>query len=173
MDQLPIDTAWATPRLAHDATLSEQSRVWVYVTDRPLTADEAQRVQVACDDFVRQWTAHNSQLTARAEVFAHNFLILLVDETRAGASGCSIDKSVHFLEKLGAELGIDFFERMRFGWVEDGQICVTNRAEFGDLVRNGGISSDMPVLNTLAQTRGDLAHRWLVPFGQSWHKKLV
>lgn len=166
-------TATLTPSLAHDAAFAPESRVWIYTTHRPLTEAEVLETQQALDTFVRQWTAHNQALQAKAEVFQNQFVILMVDETRAGASGCSIDKSVHFLEGLGQETGVDFFERMRFAWVENGKMQFADRAEFSAKVAEGKIPEETLVVNTLVQTKRDLSDKWLVPFGKSWHRRLV
>jgi len=162
-----------TPALARDTAFAPESRVWVYTAARPLTDAEAAMAQQALDAFARQWTAHNQALQARAEVFQNQYIILMVDETRAGASGCSIDKSVHFLENLGQQLDVDLFERMRFAWMENETLHFADRGEFAALVRAGRIATDTPVVNSLAQTREDLAKKWLLPFGESWHRRLV
>lgn len=162
------------PHLASDTAFSPNSRVWVYTADRHLTPDEAAFAQKNLDAFCQQWTAHNNALKARAEVFENQFIVLMVDETQAGASGCSIDKSVHFLEQLGTEIGADFFERMRFAWVDGaGKLRFASRPEFAQLVQAGTIQADTPVADTLVQTRAQLAENWLKPFAQSWHKRLV
>jgi hypothetical protein len=166
-------TAILTPLLARDPAFAPASRVWIYTANRALTEPESAKVQQALDVFVRQWTAHNQALTAKAEVFNNQLIILMVDETGAGASGCSIDKSVHFLEQLGAELGVDFFERMRFAWVENGALRWADRHSFAGEVTAGRIGADTPVLNTLVQSKHALETQWLVPFAQSWHRRLV
>ncbi len=162
-----------TPSLAHDPAFSPESRVWVYTSNRPLTDDEVATAKQTLDVFTRQWTAHNQALQAKAEVFQNQYVILMVDETRAGASGCSIDKSVHFLEQLGQHLGVDLFERMRFAWVENETMHFATRAEFSALVGEGRISTTTPVVNTLAQTRQELETKWLLPFGESWHRRIA
>jgi hypothetical protein len=162
------------PALAALDTFSPDSRVWVYTSDRALTADESARAQGHLGAFCQQWTAHNQALLATAEVFENQFVILMVDETRAGASGCSIDKSVHFLERLGAEIGADFFERMRFAWVDaQGETQFADRSDFARLVAEGRITPDTLVADTLVQTKRQLAEKWLVPFGKSWHRRVV
>lgn len=166
-------TAFFSPTLAHDPSFAPESRVWIYMTDRPMTHAESRQVQQALGTFAHQWTAHNQALQAKAEVFQNQFVILMVDETQAGASGCSIDKSVHFLEQLGAEIGLDFFERMRFAWVEEEKMHFADRAEFAAKVKQGRIDEETLVVNTLAQTRQDLAEKFLVPYGKSWHRRLV
>ncbi|MFN0213013.1 MAG: hypothetical protein ACKVT2_02050 [Saprospiraceae bacterium] len=163
-----------TPSLASAHTFSPDSRVWVYTSNRPLTEEEASYAQKNLDAFCQQWTAHNQALLAKAEVFENQLLILMVDESQAGASGCSIDKSVHYLEQLGNKIGADFFERMRFGWLDDqGKMQFSDRPEFASLVSQGRIGSDTLVANTLVQTKAQLTDSWLVPFGKSWHKRLV
>ena len=111
---------------------------------------------------------------AVAEVFQNQFVFLMVDETQAGASGCSIDKSVHFLENLGAALGVDFFERMRFAWVaDDGELQFANSLELAEAVKKEHVTSDTLMANTLVQTKRELAEKWLQPFKQSWHRRIV
>ena len=162
------------PQITTDPNFSPESRVWVYTSNRPLTEEESAFAQKHLDAFCRQLTAHNQALLAKAEVLEHQFIVLMVDESQAGASGCSIDKSVHFLEGLGAEIGADFFERMRFAWVDaQGEVRFANRPEFVGLVREGKIGADTLVADTLVQTKAQLAEKWLVPFGQSWHRRLA
>ncbi len=173
MKNKKMTTSTHTPALAHDPAFAPESRVWVYTAGRPLTDAEVIAAQQALDVFTRQWTAHNEALQAKAEVFQNQYIILMVDETHAGASGCSIDKSVHFLENLGRQLDVDLFERMRFAWMENGTMRFAGRAEFAALVGEGRITPDTPVVNSLAQTRHDLAQKWLLPFGESWHRRLV
>lgn len=161
------------PALSNAAGFSPESRVWIYTAGRPLTPAEAKGVQQALDIFVGQWTAHNEALKAAAEIFENQFIVLMVDESRAGASGCSIDKSVHFLEKLGAELGIDFFERMRFAWVQNDQLQFADRDALQQAVLSRTIGEETLMVNTLVQNKSELASNWLVPFSRSWHRRLV
>ncbi len=161
------------PTIAGAEDFSPESRVWVYTASRPLEDGELRTAQEALNHFVRQWTAHNQALKAVAEVFQNQFVILMVDESQAGASGCSIDKSVHFLETLGQRLHVDFFERMLFAWTEG------NSLQFGDretLRRQAGeakIDDQTLMVNTLVQNKKDLQEKWLLPFGKSWHRRLI
>ncbi|MDX2281530.1 MAG: hypothetical protein NW218_18215 [Saprospiraceae bacterium] len=153
---------------------SPASRVWVYVSARALTEAEATIAQSQLQAFAQQWTAHNQALKAHAEVFNHQIAILIVDETQAGASGCSIDKSVHFLENLGAQFQTDFFERMLFFYQDsDGNIQSATRDAFAHLVQNGVIQAETLVLNNLVKNLEELNTKWWVPFQDSWHKKFL
>ncbi|HOY07256.1 MAG TPA: hypothetical protein PLO67_17735 [Saprospiraceae bacterium] len=162
------------PSLATHPSFSPDSRVWVYTSSRRLNDAEVQQVQAALDSFTSEWTAHNQALKATAEVFENQCIILMVDETQAGASGCSIDKSVHFLEELGVQVGADFFERMRFGWTdEQGQPQFAGRTELSEARQSGQITDQTPMLNTLVQSRREMLEKWWLPFSQSWHRRVV
>ncbi|MFN5237406.1 MAG: hypothetical protein ACK5FV_09590 [Bacteroidota bacterium] len=163
-----------TPSIASLQDFSPDSRVWVYQSDRALDSDECTRVNQALDTFCRQWTAHNLQLKAVAEVVEGRYIILMVDETRAGASGCSIDKSVHFLDDLGRAVGADFFERMRFGWLdENGVLRTADKRGLNEAYTGRQIGDDTLMVNTLVQNRRELQENWLLPLSRSWHKKMV
>jgi hypothetical protein len=169
-----MTTTQLTPQLAQRSDFSPDSRLWVYVCDRALTEEEAISIQGELDLFCHRWTAHNLALKAVAEVFHRQFIFLMVDETKAGASGCSIDKSVHFLEQLGASMRVDFFERKCFVWVgTEGVLKFSNASELSIQVQNNTINSTTLMVNTLVQTKQDLADKWLLPFHQSWHRRIA
>ncbi|PAW95055.1 ABC transporter ATPase [Mucilaginibacter sp. MD40] len=151
---------------------SSHSRVWIYQSDRELTSSEAQEAQVLLDNFTRNWTAHNNQLLAKAEIRYNRFLILFVDESQAGASGCSIDKSVHFMKQLEQHFGINLFDRFNLAYRDGDTIKSAPRQQFEDLIKEGKINSDTIVFNNLAQTPADLDTRWEVPLKESWHQQL-
>lgn len=162
------------PGIAQDMELSPSSKLWIYVAERPLTDAEQQQVNDALRQFASNWTAHNQALKARAELFVNQVVILCVDESQAGASGCSIDKSVHFLESLGQAIGVDFFDRMRFGWVDPtGMITFGSRDDLSTLRKKSLLPDDTLMLNTLAGNLHDLQENWLKPLNQSWHSRLI
>ncbi|HVS90683.1 MAG TPA: hypothetical protein VHE59_01540 [Mucilaginibacter sp.] len=151
---------------------SEQSRVWVYQSDRELTTQEAAEIQNTLDRFAAEWTAHNHQLKARAEVRYNRFLVLIVDESQAGASGCSIDKSVNFLKRIEQEYGINLFDRFNLAYREGERVLSAPRHQFEELLKEGRITNNTIVFNNLVPTLADLENKWEVPFKESWHPQL-
>ncbi|MBS1502983.1 MAG: ABC transporter ATPase [Bacteroidetes bacterium] len=151
---------------------SEQSRVWVYQSDRELTNQETAEIQNTLDRFAAEWTAHNHQLKAKAEVRYNRFLVLIVDESQAGASGCSIDKSVNFLKRIEQEYGINLFDRFNFAYREGEKVLSAPRHEFEQLLKSGKIGNNTIVFNNLVPTLADLDAKWEVPFKESWHPQL-
>jgi hypothetical protein len=151
---------------------SEQSRVWIYQSDRELYDDEVKQLHEILNKFVSEWTAHNHQLKAKAEIRYNRFLILIVDESQAGASGCSIDKSVNFIKRLEQEFGINLLDRFNLAYREGEKVLSAPRDEFEDLLRSGKINSNTIVYNNLVQNLEQLETKWEVPFKDSWHNQL-
>ena len=51
-------------------------------------------------------------MNASGFVFESHALVIVANEAGVQASGCSMDKINHQIRQMGAELGVDFFERM-------------------------------------------------------------
>lgn len=155
-------------------TLHATSRVWQYVSDRPLSGQEVEAITNAAKTFCANWTAHNNQLRADAFVLHNQVLVLAVDESTAGASGCSIDKSTHFVERVGADLGIDLFVRDRVFYQQpDGEVVIAKLALLPELAQNGQLTPETLVFDTLAATLGQLTEQGWKPLANSWQKRWV
>lgn len=151
---------------------SSHSRVWVYQSDRKLTADEVVQIQVQLDNFTHSWTAHNNQLKAKAEIRYSRFLVLIVDESQAGASGCSIDKSVNFMKQLEQQFDLSLFDRFNLAYRDGEEVVSVPRQQFEELLKQGTINTETIVFNNLAQNVTELETKWEVPFKDSWHIQL-
>jgi hypothetical protein len=151
---------------------SENSRVWVYQANKKLTDNEVNQIQSELDSFATSWTAHNHQLKAKGEVRYNRFIILTVDESQAGASGCSIDKSVHFIQYLEQQYGITLLDRFNLAYREGNEVQSAPRPAFEQLLKLGVINSNTIVFNNLVQNLRDFQTKWEVPFKDSWHVQL-
>lgn len=161
------------PKIARAAHFSTDSKVWIYPISRRLTDSEAEFVENQLTTFCKNWTAHDQKLQATGEIFENRLVILTVDESLAGASGCSIDKSVHFLERLGEQLRVDFFDRLTFGWLENERVNFGNLSEFSTRARAADFEPNTLMLNTLSKNRAEILERFWMPFSESWHRRLV
>jgi hypothetical protein len=152
--------------------ISEHSRIWIYQANRPLTAQETEQIQKRLDSFTAQWLAHGHELLAKGEVRYNQFIILAVDEQQAGATGCSIDKSVKLMLDLEKEFNINLFDRFQLAYRDGEQIKTCSREEFQELLSTGKISGDTIVFNNLVSTRKALEANWQIPMRESWHASL-
>lgn len=135
--------------------LPDSSRVWIYTADRSLSEYKTE-IDQKLKSFVSQWAAHGSQLFGDAELLNDYFVVLAVDESRVGASGCSIDSSVGFIRLLAKEYETDLFNRMNVVI----RIAGENKlVRFHDLANFADASVFDPMITNLA----DLRKNWLRP----------
>ncbi len=154
-------------------TLPASTRVWIYQANRPFGENEIPALKETVDRFAQNWVSHNRQLRAHGDVLHRRFIVLMVDESQADASGCSIDKSVYFLKQIEQAYGVDLFDRMTFTWLEGEEVKSAPSAEFAALYQQGKINSGTLVFDNLIQTKGELEEKWLKPLNESWHRRFV
>lgn len=152
--------------------ISENSRVWIYQSDRPFTIEEEQAIQKILNDFTTEWQAHGHALAALAEIYHHQFIVLSVDEQIAGATGCSIDKSVHLMKELESRFNISLFDRFRMAYKSGDDIINCSREEFEERIKEGIVNAQTLVFNNMISTRRELESSWNIPLVESWHAKV-
>ena len=153
--------------------LPDSTRVWIYLANQPFKEEDIPVIRREAQAFAQSWISHNRQLRAHADVLHNRFIVLMVDESQADASGCSIDKSVYFLKQLQAEYGVDLFDRMAFSFKDGEEVFTVPREEFARLYQEGRINDHTLVFDTLVSTKEELDQKWLKPLSQSWHKRMV
>ena len=149
--------------------INPKARVWIYQSDKVLNDEQVSVLKELLTDFTDHWTAHNQQLTASYELKYKRFIVLIVDETQAGASGCSIDKSVHLMKDLEQKFQINLFDRFNIAYKEGDEIKSVNKDRFEEMIAKGEINSSTIVFNNLVPTYGEFLNKWETPLAQSWH----
>jgi len=150
--------------------LSDQSKVWIYQTNRRLTTSEQTSIKEKLDEFIPDWIAHGKNLKASSDILYDHFIILMVDESAASASGCSIDASVHFLKDIEKDFNVILFDRLLFAFKQDDEVKVVNKNTFKELISDNQINNETLVFNNLVNTKKELNENWLIPLRTSWHK---
>ena len=149
------------------------SRVWIYQSNLPFTEEEVPEIKEQVKNFATNWVSHNNALRSYGDVLNNRFVILMVDESQAGASGCSIDKSVHFIKAMGHHHGVDFFDRMNFAFKIGEELKTAHRDAFAQLFQDGAINDSTLVFNNLVKTKEEFEKGWIVPLKDSWHARMV
>ncbi len=147
---------------------SPQSKIWVYQADRDLNDEELLMANRYLQDFCTEWTAHNQQLLAGAEILYKRFIVLKVDETHTGASGCSIDKSVKALRELSDKLGTGLFNRMKIPYFEDNTIKTVDFNLVEQALEQKTISGSTEFFDLNISKLGQLENAFLIPLRDHW-----
>jgi len=158
-------------RVSYDE-IPASAKVWIYQSDRFIKADEKESIKKALSGFLNNWDSHQSPLKCYGDIWYDIFIIIMVDEKLNNASGCSIDKSVHFIKDIEKETDLKLMDRMVFAYKEKEDIKLVSRSEFQSAIENGSINDDTIVFNNLVITKAEFDLKWEVPLKESWHKHL-
>lgn len=148
--------------------LPATARIWIYQASRPLTSQETVSLLPTLARFAEDWTSHGHTLLASAEVLHQHFLVLGLDESVAGASGCSIDASVRFVQELEQTLGVGLLEKSRMAFLENGELRLLTRPELRAAIAAGQVGPDTLYFNNTLTTKAELDTHWPTPAGQTW-----
>lgn len=153
--------------------LPDHSRIWIYQSNRSFTESELQDIQQSVSEFLKQWTAHGSDLHAGFEMKYNRFIIIGLDQTNASASGCSIDASVHFMQTLEQKFQVELMDRMNVSFKQGEYIAYKPLTDFKKMAKDKAVSANTIVFNNLVATKQEYLENWEVPASESWHSRFV
>ncbi len=151
--------------------LPADSRIWIYQSDKPIEGDTKEKIKQLTDRFLSQWAAHGQDLLASSEIRENHFLIIAADEKFNAASGCSIDSQFRFIQEIGVQFGIDFFQRSNLAFEKNGSILLVDMKQIKSEIESGKISSNDTFFNNNVKTLAELSTDWKVKINESWLKR--
>jgi len=157
--------------LTIDLKLPDSAKVWVYQANRKLTVDEKQMAHQQLSTFVQSWQSHGQALKADFTILYDYFIILGVDESMHGASGCSIDSSVKVIKEIEQSLGLTLLDKSQIAYTLSKEEVQIHTMDFRDVKRailSSDIKKDTYIFNNQVTTFKELKASWLVEASQSW-----
>lgn len=153
-------------------TLSDNSKIWIYQSSRLFTDVEVNELETRLSNFVENWESHSRTLKGAFLILENRFVVISVDETVNDASGCSIDKSVHFLQEIENEFKTQLLDKSKVAIKSnDGDVVLYPLLSLKEAVRLGEISQNTLVYNNLVSTKKDFETSWIVPVEATWLNK--
>jgi hypothetical protein len=155
------------------SNMPSNARVWVYQSNRILSKVEVKVIENSGLHFINSWTAHGASLKASFDVLYNRFVVIAVDEAQALASGCSVDKSVHFVKDLEKQLNLNFFDRMQVAYRKGSEIAACSLSEFEKLAAQGFVNESTIVFNNMVNNKTSFDTQWEVPLKKSWQSRVL
>ena len=105
--------------------LPEESRIWLYACEKALTQSQQDYILNIISEELKGWNAHQQPLTAGVTILENHFIVVALDESKNGASGCSIDTLQKTIQKIEKEFSISLMNRLNvFCKIEDEILCI-------------------------------------------------
>lgn len=153
--------------------LPDHSRIWIYQSNRGFSEGELQELEQSLTEFLKQWTAHGSDLHAGFEIKYNRFIVIGLDQSNASASGCSIDASVHFIQGLEQRFQVELLDRMNVSFKQGEFVAYKSLQDFKKMAKEKAVSPNTIVFNNLVATKQEYLDSWEVPASESWHSRFV
>lgn len=154
-------------------SLPDNSRIWIYQANRPLTASEQADLSSTVRAFCDQWSTHGQPMRCSFKIRHSQFLILVADEDFQQPSGCSIDNSVRVLKTWQNSVDVDWFDRTRVVLLRETTPETWSLVEAKNEMAEGKIRPDHITFNNLVRSKGELTTDWETTVGNSWLKRFL
>ena len=147
------------------------NKVWTFVIEKNVSANELATLRDAGTEFVKSWTAHDNPLDASFEIVKDRLIRVTVNERAYAASGCSIDKLTRFIKQAGENLGTDLLDRHLVAYeTGEGRLQVVRSDQIPALLEKGTLKPDTAVYDN---TISDESQLWKKPLRDTWLSRFL
>ena len=150
------------------ADFDDNSKVWIYQSDRRFNNDESTKIMSLLNQFVSLWKSHGDPVNGFARLFYNQFIIIIADETATAVGGCSTDSSVHIIKMIESKYGVSLFDRQLLAFEINDEIKLLPLAQLKTAVVEGLVNADTLYFNNTITTKLELINEWVQPIKNSW-----
>lgn len=153
--------------------LPQDSKIWIFQSQRNFTPHEIDEIEQTMDGFMNEWNAHGAALTASYALPYNRFIVVVADESKVPASGCSIDSLSRVIKGFEAEFNVGLLNHMMVSYAIDEEIFTIPLNEFKQKVRNQEIPQEASVFHNGVKTLAEFEEGWELPLSESWVNVLL
>ena len=154
-------------------TLPENSRIWIYQSNRSFSEVELNEISSKLNVFLHTSVAHGADLKAGFEIKYKRFIVIALDQDKQSATGCSIDASVQFIQELERVYSVDLMDKMNVSYKQGEYVAYKTLTDFKKMAKNKAVSKNTIVFNNLVNSKSEYQEFWEVPASESWHSRFV
>ena len=151
--------------------ISDNSRIWIYQSNRSFQQEEVKSISSLVEGFLKQWESHGVSLNSAYLIRYNRFIVIAQDQNTHNATGCSIDSLVHFIQKLEKLFNLCSLDKLNVSYKQGEFIAYKPLLDFKKMVKDGAVGKNTIVFNNLVQTKLDYLNCWEVPASESWHAR--
>lgn len=151
--------------------LSEESKIWIYQSNRKFSDEEFSEIETALQTFLESWAAHGTSLECGYQLKYNRFIIIAVDQDIQPATGCSIDASVQFIQDLEQKYSVDLLDKMNVTFKNGDHIAHKTLIDFKKMAKDKAVTENTIVFNNLVNSIEEYNESWEIPAADSWHSR--
>jgi hypothetical protein len=151
--------------------LSLESKIWIYQSNRKFSDTEIAEIETDLQTFLSDWSSHGTSLDCGYQIKYNRFIILAVDQENQTATGCSIDKSVVFIQQLEQKFNVDLLDKMNVTFKNGEHIAHKTLLDFKKMAKDKAVTENTIVFNNLVNNIEEYNENWEVAAMDSWHSR--
>lgn len=151
--------------------LPENSRVWIYQSNRKFSDVELAEIEAELILFIEKWAAHGNELESSYLLKHNRFIILAVNQEIQQVTGCAIDSSVGFIQNLEQKYQVELLDKMNVTFRNGEHIAHKSLLDFKKMAKDKAVTANTIVFNNLVNNIEEFNENWEVPASDSWHSR--
>ncbi|MCB9203075.1 MAG: hypothetical protein H6604_08525 [Flavobacteriales bacterium] len=148
----------------------EEIKVWIFQSNKTIEKSQLELIQIALDEFIKNWTAHGAKLYAGYEIIEDRFIKVYADESKEKASGCSIDAMTQIIKKIESNLKTGLLNRMFISYENKEGIQTKLLPEFKKLIQKKQLTAEDYIYDISVSNQKEFLNRFKIKIKDSWAK---
>jgi|TARA_B100000767_G_scaffold64107_1_gene60290 hypothetical protein len=153
--------------------LPEESKVWIYPSNRKFYPNEISEIEAKLKDFVENWKQKDDNFKASYRFLYNRFLIIVADDENVTLTNTDIDLSVSFILELQKMYNVELLDRMNICFKQGDYIQYKELKDFKKLLKNRAVTGKTIIFDNLITSKTDLENHWEVPIEDSWYNRFL
>ena len=156
-----------------DNTLPENSKVWVYPTNRKFYPNEIEELEQKIKTFIESWNSEDENFKASYQFLYQRFIILMVDVNSFALTNEDIDTSVSFILSLQETYNVSLLDKMNVCFKQGEFVQYKELKDFKKLLKNKALTGKSIIFDNLISVKQDLDNHWEMPIEESWYNRFL
>ena len=101
------------------------------------------------------------------------FIVIALNQNLNNATGCSIDASVHFIQRIEKDYNVDLMDKMNVSYKQGDFVAYKTLLDFKKMAKDKAVSKNTIVFNNMVNNIAEFKENWEVPASESWHSRFL
>ena len=149
--------------------LSNDAKVWIYVSKTKINADQKMIIEELSKPFLENWNSHGEQVKGLINVIEDCFLLISAEVTNESMCGRAVDANVRFVKDLENKTGLILLDRMTVAYRnKDEQVNVSSFTNVKSQIKEQNSLEFKSIFNPLVSTKREFINSFEEPYETSW-----
>ena len=154
-------------------SLPENSKVWVYPSNRKFYPNEIEEIEVKIKAFIENWKSEDENFKPSYQFLYQRFIVFIVDVDTVALTNEDIDTSVSFILSLQETYDVSLLDKMNVCFKQGEFVQYKELKDFKKLLKNKALTGKSIIFDNLISIKQDLDNHWEMPIEESWYNRFL